>query len=97
MKIEIGESLIFSWLRHVLGCPIAQTNWKPSPRWPIRGEPGLAADFDKLREIARQRLGFEVFKRSDFQQFIRQAEVDVLGLRSGEAGLAAIAVDFGIP
>ena len=30
MKIEIGKSLIFSWLRHVRGCPIAQGNWKPS-------------------------------------------------------------------
>ena len=93
MKIEIGESLIFSWLRHVMGCPIAQANWKPSPTWPIRSEPGLATDFEKMREIAEQRLGFEILKRSSFQQFIRQAEVDVLGLRFGDAGLAAIAVD----
>ena len=46
MKIEIGESLIFSWLRHVMGCPIAQTNWKPSPTWPIRREAGLAGDLE---------------------------------------------------
>ncbi|MGH6917681.1 MAG: hypothetical protein ACREJ0_08250 [Geminicoccaceae bacterium] len=93
MKIEIGESLIFSWLRHVRGCPIVQANWKPSPTWPIRHEPGLAADFEKMREIAEQRLGFEIFKRSSFQQFMRQAEVDVLGLGFTDAGLAAIAVD----
>jgi hypothetical protein len=93
MKIEIGESLIFSWLRHVMGCPIAQANWKPSPTWPIRHEPDLAADFEKMRQIAERRLGFEIFKRSSFQQFMRQAEVDVLGLRFTEAGLAAIAVD----
>jgi hypothetical protein len=93
MKIEIGESLIFSWLRHVMGCPIAQANWKPSPTWPIRREPALATDLEKMREIAGQRLGFEIFKRSSFQQFIRQAEIDVLGLRFGDAGPAAIAVD----
>jgi hypothetical protein len=93
MKIEIGESLIFSWLRHVRGCPIVQTNWKPSPAWPIRREPGLVSDFEKMREIAAQRLGFEVFKRSSFQQFIRQAEIDVLGLRFSDAGAAAVAVD----
>jgi hypothetical protein len=93
VKIEIGESLIFSWLRHVQGCPIAQANWKPSPTWPIRHEAGLASDFEKMREIARQRLGFEVFKQSTFQQFIRQAEIDVLGLRFGDPGLTAIAVD----
>src|SRR5687768_3182705 len=93
MKIEIGESLIFSWLRHVRGCPIVQANWKPLPTWPIRREPALAADLEKLREIAEERLGLEIFKRSSFQQFIRQAEVDVLGLRFGDAGRAAIAVD----
>jgi hypothetical protein len=82
MKIEIGESLILSWLRHVMGCPIAQTNWKPSPMWPIHREAGLTSDFEKMREVAAQRLGFEVFKKSSFQQFIRQAEIDVLGLRS---------------
>ena len=93
MKIEIGESLIFSWLRHVQSCPIAQTNWKPSPAWPIRREGDLAIDFEEMRELTAQRLGFEVFKRSSFQQFIRQAEIDVLGLRFGDAGLAAVAVD----
>jgi hypothetical protein len=93
MKIEIGESLIFSWLRHVRGCPIAQANWKPSATWPIRREPELATDFERMREIAGQRLGFEIFKQSSFQQFMRQAEIDVLGLRFEDAGLAAIAVD----
>jgi hypothetical protein len=93
MKIEIGESLIFSWLRHVSGCPIVQTNWKPSPTWPIRHEADLVANFEKMRETAGQRLGFEVFKKAWFQQFIRQAEVDVLGLRFSDAGTAAVAVD----
>jgi hypothetical protein len=46
-----------------------------------------------MREIARQRLGFEVFKQSSFQQFIRQAEIDVLGLRFDGSGSIAIAVD----
>lgn len=35
MKIEIGESLMISWLRHIKECQIAQTNWKPSPKWEI--------------------------------------------------------------
>lgn len=30
MKIEIGESLILSWLKHVNNCQIVQLNWKPS-------------------------------------------------------------------
>lgn len=30
MKIEMGESLFYSWLRHVKECQIVQTNWKVS-------------------------------------------------------------------
>lgn len=33
MKIEMGESLCASWLRHVKGCQIVQTNWSNSPTW----------------------------------------------------------------
>lgn len=33
MKIEIAESLVYSWLRKVRNCRIVQTNWKPAPEW----------------------------------------------------------------
>jgi hypothetical protein len=33
MKIEIGESLFLSWLRHVKGCQLVQTNWKSVSEW----------------------------------------------------------------
>lgn len=33
MEIEIGESLPYSWLRHVKECQIVQINWKVSPKW----------------------------------------------------------------
>lgn len=93
MKVEIGESLVFCWLRHVQGCPIVQTNWKPSPTWPIRRETRLATGFEKMRGDARQRLGFKLFKKSPFHQFLRQTEIDVLGLRFADARSVAIAVD----
>lgn len=35
MKIEMGESLFYSWLRHVKECQIVQTNWTNSSRWDI--------------------------------------------------------------
>ena len=34
MKIEIAESMVYSWLRKVKNCRIVQTNWKSSPEWP---------------------------------------------------------------
>ena len=33
MKIEIGESLTYSYLKHIEGCRIVQTNWKTSGNW----------------------------------------------------------------
>lgn len=35
MKIEMGESLIYSWLRHEKLCQLVQTNWKVSPFWEL--------------------------------------------------------------
>ena len=33
MKIEIGESLGYSYLRHVKQCWLVQANWKVSDHW----------------------------------------------------------------
>ena len=41
MKIEMGESLFYSWLRHVKECQIVQTNWKVSPQWNLKNETDL--------------------------------------------------------
>ena len=35
MKIEIAESLASSYLNHIEGCRIIQTNWKASSVWKI--------------------------------------------------------------
>ena len=35
MKIEVGESLVSSYLNHVEGCRIIQTNWKTSSNWKV--------------------------------------------------------------
>jgi len=33
MKIEIGESIVYSWLKHIKKCKIIQLNWKVSINW----------------------------------------------------------------
>ena len=35
MKIEIAESLTYSYLKHVEGCRFVQTNWTTSGKWII--------------------------------------------------------------
>jgi hypothetical protein len=95
MKIEIAESLIFSWLRHVQGCVVTQMNWKPSPSWTITDEHALRQRFERIRAVAGETIGVPIFKRCDFAQFVRQTEIDVLGLRweDDPAAIQVFAVD----
>lgn len=77
MKIDIGESLVNSYLRHVMGCCIVQQNWKPSGNWLIgETEMGLARrEFDRIQ---RHKAFTEIFK-TGFEQTVTQTEVDVMG------------------
>ena len=82
MKIEIGESLVYSWLRHVKQCQIVQTNWKPSPRWwmnTIDYEPIIADINNRF-----QNLDMDIFGNNNIEQFFRQAEIDVLGVSNNQ-------------
>jgi len=78
MKIEIGESLIYSFLRHEKNCLITQTNWKPSGNWIVPEEIKEIAiyEFDKIN---KHHAFSEIFK-TDLSQTIKQAEIDVLGI-----------------
>ncbi len=77
MKIEIGESLVYSWLRHIKKCQIAQMNWKPSTEW---GE--KKNDYSSLQqEISQEFTQYDIFKKnSNMNQFFKQAEIDVVGI-----------------
>jgi hypothetical protein len=77
MKIEIGESLIRSWLRHVRKCQIAELNWKPSETW-------VENQFDSqgFMTFARSRFeeisGENIFgSTKNVDQLIKQGEMDV--------------------
>ena len=47
----MGESLFYSWLRHVKECQIVQTNWTTSSQWQLNNE-------DRLEEIMTQMYFF---------------------------------------
>ena len=80
MKIEIGESLCYSFLRHVKHCWLVQTNWKASENWPKR-----RTDVE-LETLFRNMKGeFDpegsVFKGTrSCSQFLKQGEIDVIGV-----------------
>ena len=81
MKIEILESLGYSYLRHVKNCWIVQVNWKASDNWPKQIP---LNDLDAMFQTMRNRFDgekSEVFKGTrTVEQFLKQAEVDVLGV-----------------
>ena len=97
MKIEIGEFLILSWLRHVHGCVVTQMNWSPSPAWTVARERELRAAFEAVRRFSDDTIGGSSFGKVDFESFVRHARIDVLGLRldRNSGGTDAIAVEFG--
>jgi hypothetical protein len=82
MKIEIGESLAMSYLKHVEKCTFYQTNWKVSSNWSISSE-----TFDKVQytynKIIKHSEFSDVFK-SELSQLIKQSEIEVIGLDSND-------------
>ncbi|WP_299825987.1 hypothetical protein [uncultured Pontibacter sp.] len=80
MKVDIGESIIYSWLRHEKQCQFVQLNWKTSGTWE-KSNIELAEDiFEKLKKITDTRGVNLIGESVKLDQFLRQAEIDVLGL-----------------
>ena len=96
MKIEIGESLLYSWLRHVQKCQIVQLNWKPSSRWEIRDIGEGEKYFNTCKAFFHDQHSLPIFGQNSFSQLIQQAEVDVVGIGTadGETNLTLIDVAF---
>lgn len=87
MKIEIAESLFYSWLRHVKSCQIVQTNWKLSKCWEVNEE--LRNNLERLmKELDGFFYGkykYQIFKQNaSLDQLLNQGECDALGLRLSE-------------
>ena len=82
MKIEVGESLGYSYLRHVKKCWLVQANWKVSACWSEHRQMSntelenlfheMQDDFDPDRKVFK--------KTKDVHQLVRQAEIDIVGV-----------------
>jgi len=93
MKIEIAESLIYSYLKHSEGCRIVQTNWRTSGNW-IVTEYETERARELFQKISTSEYFSGIFKNSSFDQLIKQAEIDVLGINTAEETVYGIDVAF---
>ena len=93
MKIEIGESLACSYLRHVERCWLVQANWKAPEHW---GRRLTDAELEDLFKQMKRRFDPDgaVFKQTkNAAQFLKQGEIDVVGVDQ-EGGVHAMEVAF---
>jgi len=93
MKIEIGESLFYSWLRHIKQCQVAQANWKPSPKWNLHNQVALEHLMRSSKEFFAQKYKYDIFGNIALPQLLSQAEIDVVGLTLPSSTLEIYAVD----
>ncbi|EGT4599324.1 hypothetical protein DFW26_07650 [Clostridioides difficile] len=82
MKIEIGESLLFSWLRHTKNCKLVQANWKPSmSSWELSNEKKIEEFMDMSSKYFKDKYNIELYKKNtSVIQLLKQAEIDVIGI-----------------
>lgn len=80
MKIEIGESLCLSYLKHVKKCVLYQSNWKSSSKWESFNGEEVEAIFETISKHEKLK---DVLKQSSLHQFLKQAEIDALGIDQG--------------
>ena len=85
MRIEMGESLLYSYLRHIKKCQIVQTNWKTSPTWDITEEDKIQHLMTDIDDHFSKEYQYNIFKKnSSLQQIIQQAELDAIGVCPGK-------------
>ena len=94
MKIEMGESLFYSWLRHVKECQVVQTNWKVSSQWELKHEEELQILMEQADRLFAEKYDYGIFKKNtSLSQLIRQGECDAIGIGIYEGKMKVYAVD----
>jgi hypothetical protein len=92
MKIEMGESLMLSWLKHIKKCQTAQLNWKASTHsWDLHNEETIKKIFMATKKFYTEKQNLNIYKNtSSHSQLLQQGEIDVLGLEIKNGSLANI-------
>lgn len=95
MKVEVGESLMYSYLSHIEGCQIVQTNWKISSSWPKYNMEEVETFLERVRTLYADKYNYNIFKKTaSVAQVMKQCECDVVGVRVGEKKNTYYSVDI---
>ncbi|MDE6725313.1 MAG: hypothetical protein K2J79_06880, partial [Ruminiclostridium sp.] len=92
MKIEMCESLFYSWLRHVKGCQLVQTNWKPSPQWTVENREKVEEPMRETDVYFQSKYGYTAFNGCSLSQLMSQAKPTLVGisLNDGQAKVYSV-------
>jgi hypothetical protein len=75
MKIEIGESIMFSWLRHAKNCQLVQLNWKPSVHaWDDYNEEIVDLIIEKTQKRYSEKFNLDLFKKNTSRKQIEPVQ-----------------------
>lgn len=95
MKIEMGESLIDSWLNHIKKCQLHQMNFKLSSNWDIPDlDEKLKTYQDIMTNIEKQEDFQGIFKNANLTSLLKQAEIDNIGVDFINSKLYAVDIAF---
>lgn len=81
MKIEMCESLFYSWLRHVKNCQLVQLNWSISNKWNLKNQEELEKIMSETDKFFNEKYGYNIYKKNvSLEQLFKGAECDVFGI-----------------
>ena len=103
MKIEMGESLVVSWLKHIKGCQLVQGNWKPSQEWIMLNVDDVTDIINKIDSYFKEKFSADFnyvvnteLGDTDWAIFKQNASIDQV-LAQGESDAVGLSYQDGIP
>lgn len=91
MKIEMGESIFYSWLRHVKNCQLVQLNWSISNKWNLKNQEELEKIMLETGKFFNEKYGYNIYKKNvSLSQLLNGAECDVFGIEMDNGSINKI-------
>ena len=96
MSVDMGESLVFSYLKHVKECQIVQTNWKIDTKEVaiVNGDSNIKEKYITILETINNTIKEGIFNSDNLEQILKQGECDVIGIKTDNKTTEIYAADI---